>query len=134
MIVLKSIREIERMKEAGKILASVHKQLATMIKPGITTWEIDEFVEEYLKRRGATPEQKGYKGYEYATCASINDEICHGFPRKEPLKTGDIVTIDMVVNYNGALADSAWSYPVGEVSETAQKLLDVTKKALYIRD
>ena len=132
MIVLKSIREIEKMQEAGKILASVHKQLATMIKPGITTWEIDEFVEKYLKRKGATPEQKGYKGYKYATCASINDEICHGFPRKEPLKTGDIVTIDMVVNYNGALADSAWSYAVGEVSETSQRLLDVTKKALYI--
>ena len=132
MIVLKSKREIEKMHEAGKILASVHKQLATMIKPGITTWEIDEFVEKYLQRKGATPEQKGYRGYKYATCASINDEICHGFPRKEPLKTGDIVTIDMVVNYNGALADSAWSYAVGEVSETSQRLLEVTKKALYI--
>jgi methionyl aminopeptidase len=132
MIVLKSKREIEKMHEAGKILASVHKQLATMIKPGITTWEIDEFVEKYLQRKGATPEQKGYRGYKYATCASINDEICHGFPRKEPLKTGDIVTIDMVVNYNGALADSAWSYAVGEISETSQKLLDVTKKALYL--
>jgi methionyl aminopeptidase len=132
MIVLKSKREIEKMKEAGRILASVHKQLANRIKPGVTTWEIDEFVEKYLIKQGATPEQKGYKGYKYATCASINDEICHGFPRKEPLKTGDIVTIDMVVNYNGALADSAWSYAVGEVSETSQKLLDVTKKALYI--
>lgn len=132
MIVLKSMREIEQMKEAGKILASVHKQLAKRIKPGITTWEIDEFVESYLKKAGATPEQKGYRGYKYATCASVNDEICHGFPRKEALKTGDIVTIDMVVNYQGALADSAWSYSVGQVSETAQKLLDVTKKALYI--
>lgn len=132
MIVLKSTREIEQMKEAGKILASIHKQLAKMIKPGITTWEIDEFVESYLKKAGATPEQKGYRGYKYATCASVNDEICHGFPRKEALKTGDIVTIDMVVNYQGALADSAWSYSVGQVSETAQKLLDVTKKALYV--
>ena len=132
MIVLKSTREIEQMKEAGKILASVHKQLKKKIKPGITTWEIDEFVEAYLKKMGATPEQKGYRGYEYATCASVNDEICHGFPRKEALKTGDIVTIDMVVNYNGALADSAWSYSVGQISETAQKLLDVTKQSLYI--
>lgn len=131
MIVLKSSREIEKMKEAGRILASVHKQIAKMIKPGVTTWEIDEFVEAYLKKKGATPEQKGYKGYKYATCASINDEICHGFPRKDPLKTGDIVTIDMVVNYNGSLADSAWSYAVGEISETNQKLLDVTKTALY---
>lgn len=131
MIILKSKREIERMKEAGKVLASCHKQLAKLIKPGVTTWEIEEFVEEYLAKHGATPEQKGYKGYKYATCASVNDEICHGFPRKVPLKEGDIVTIDMVVNLNGALADSAWTYAVGEISEDTKKLLDVTKTALY---
>lgn len=131
MIVLKSPREIEMMKKAGELLASVHQEIAKMIKPGVTTWEIEEFVDNFLKEHGATPEQKGYKGYEYATCASINDEICHGFPRKEPLKDGDIVTIDMVVNLNGALADSAWSYAVGEVSEETSKLLEVTKEALY---
>ncbi|MBY0098301.1 type I methionyl aminopeptidase [Mesobacillus maritimus] len=131
MIVLKSAREIERMQEAGKLLASIHKEIAHMIKPGITTWEIDEFVDEYLAKHGAKPEQKGYRGYQYATCASINDEVCHGFPRKDPLKEGDIVTIDMVVNLNGALADSAWSYGVGKVSEEAENLLKVTKEALY---
>lgn len=131
MIVLKSAREIENMKEAGKLLASVHKELRKIIKPGVTTWEIDQFVEDYLKKHGATPEQKGYRNYQYATCASINDEVCHGFPRKEALKEGDIVTIDMVVNLNGALSDSAWSYAVGEISEQSQKLLDVTKEALY---
>ncbi len=131
MIVLKSKREIENMKEAGRILASCHKEIAKMIKPGITTWEIEEFVNEYLAKHGATPEQKGYKGYKYATCASINDEICHGFPRKKPLKNGDIVTIDMVVNLRGALADSAWTYAVGEISEEDQRLLEVTKTALY---
>ncbi|WP_077210878.1 type I methionyl aminopeptidase [Bacillus dakarensis] len=131
MIVLKSPREIEKMKKAGELLASVHKEIAKMITPGITTWEIEEFVDSYLKQHGATPEQKGYKGYKYATCASVNDEICHGFPRKEPLKQGDIVTIDMVVNLDGALADSAWSYPVGTVTEETSRLLDVTKEALY---
>lgn len=131
MIVLKSAREIENMKAAGKLLASVHKELRSLIKPGVTTLEIDQFVEDYLKKHGATPEQKGYRDYKYATCASINDEVCHGFPRKEGLQNGDIVTIDMVVNLNGALADSAWSYAVGEVSDEAQKLLDVTKEALY---
>jgi methionyl aminopeptidase len=131
MIVLKSAREIERMQEAGKLLAAIHKEIANMIKPGITTWEIDEFVDEYLAKHGAKPEQKGYRGYQYATCASINDEVCHGFPRKEPLKEGDIVTIDMVVNLNGALADSAWSYAVGKVSDEAENLLKVTKEALY---
>ncbi|CAI9390321.1 MULTISPECIES: type I methionyl aminopeptidase [unclassified Bacillus (in: firmicutes)] len=132
MIVLKSKREIEQMKKAGEILVGCHKMIAKLVRPGITTFEIDQKVEEYLAEKGATPEQKGYRDYAYATCASINDEICHGFPRKEPLKKGDIVTIDMVVNYNGALADSAWTYAVGEVSAELQKLMDVTKKALYI--
>lgn len=131
MIVLKSQREIEAMKKAGEILASCHKEIAKLIKPGVTTWEIEEFVDDFLRKKNASPEQKGYKGYEFATCASINDEICHGFPRKEPLKEGDIVTIDMVVNYNGALADSAWSYAVGNVSSETDHLLKVTKEALY---
>ncbi len=131
MIHLKTQREIELMLEAGKILAICHKEIAKIIKPGISTLEIDRFVDNFLKKHGATPEQKGYKGYKFATCASINDEICHGFPRKEALKSGDIVTIDMVVNLNGALADSAWTYGVGEITEEAKCLLDVTKKALY---
>lgn len=132
MIQRKSKREIELMAEAGKLLAEIHKKIAKMIKPGITTIEIDKFVEKYMRDHGAIPEQIGYNGYEYATCASINDEICHGFPRPEPLKDGDIVTIDMVVNLNGFLADSAWTYAVGEVDEAGKKLMDVTKKALYL--
>ena len=132
MIIIKTEQEIEMMKKAGKLLANVHKEIAKMIKPGISTYEIDQFVEEYLGAHNATPEQKGYHGYSYATCASINDEICHGFPRKKPLKDGDIVTIDMVVNLDGWLADSAWSYGVGNISDEAKKLLDVTKKALYL--
>jgi len=130
LIILKSTREIELMRKAGQLLANCHKEIASMIKPGVTTLEIDTFVDAYLAKHGAKPEQKGYKGYQYATCASINDEICHGFPRKQPLKTGDIVTIDMVVNLNGALADSAWTYPVGEVSKEASRLLEVTEEAL----
>ncbi|GIN58600.1 type I methionyl aminopeptidase [Lederbergia ruris] len=130
MITLKTEREIQLMHEAGKLLAACHKEIAKLIKPGVTTTEIDQFVEKFLADHGATPEQKGYKGYQYATCASVNDEICHGFPRETPLKEGDIVTIDMVVNLNGALADSAWSYAVGEVSEKTKKLLEVTKNAL----
>lgn len=131
MIIFKSEQEIQMMREAGKILAACHKEIAQMIKPGINTAEIDKFVERYLAERGATPEQKGYQGYKYATCASVNDEICHGFPNKKPLKQGDIVTIDFVVNLNGALADSAWTHPVGTISPEAQRLLDVTKEAMY---
>jgi methionyl aminopeptidase len=131
MIVLKSKREIEKMKEAGQLLAACHREIAKMIKPGISTLEIDEFVDKFLKKNGATPEQKGYKGYKYATCASINDEICHGFPRKEKLQNGDIVTIDMVVNLNGWLADSAWTYAVGDITDEANQLMNVTKESLY---
>ncbi|WP_079480744.1 type I methionyl aminopeptidase [Halobacillus salinus] len=131
MIKRKSKREIEKMHEAGKLLASVHKQLRTFVKPGVTTMEIENFVEKYLAERGATGEQKGYQGYEFTTCASINDEVCHGFPRKEQLEEGDIVTIDMVVNLDGFLADSAWTHAVGEISDEAQKLMDVTKTSLY---
>jgi len=132
MVILKTKEEIGKMKKAGELLAKVHKEIAKIIKPGISTYEIDQFVEKYLKEHNAIPEQKGYQGFPYAICASINDEICHGFPRKEPLKDGDIVTIDMVVNIDGWLADSAWSYGVGNISDEAQKLLDVTKKALYL--
>lgn len=131
MIILKTEQEIQKMKVAGELLANVHKEISKIIKPGITTMEIDEFVEDYLKKNNAYPEQRGYHGYPYAICASINDEICHGFPRKEPLKDGDIVTIDMVVNVDGWLADSAWSYAVGNVSDDASKLLEITKEALY---
>src|SRR5690625_7453563 len=117
--------------EAGKLLAEIHKEIAKMIKPGITTMEIDQFAEKYMRDRGATPEQIGYNGYEYATCASINDEICHGFPRTSVLKNGDIVTIDMVVKLNGALADSAWTYADGEVGESGKRLMEVKEEYLY---
>ena len=132
MITRKSKREIEMMQAAGDLLVKTHKEIAKMIKPGITTMEIEHFVEDFLRKHGATPEQKGFQGYKYATCASINDEICHGFPRNEKLENGDIVTIDMVVNLNGGLADSAWTYEVGEVDEKGKRLMEVTKKALYL--
>lgn len=132
MIIIKTKEQIAKMNEAGKLLAECHRRIAGMIKPGVTTMEIDQFVEKFLAEHGAHPEQKGYHGYPYATCASVNDVICHGFPSDVPLKDGDIVTIDMVVKLDGWLADSAWSYAVGNISEEAQHLLDVTKKALYL--
>ncbi|RXT03606.1 type I methionyl aminopeptidase [Ammoniphilus sp. CFH 90114] len=132
MITMKSERQIQLMQQAGKLLASCHKEIAKRIKPGVTTLEIDAFVEDYLAKHGATPEQKGFQGYEYATCASVNDEICHGFPRNTPLKDGDIVTIDMVVNLKGGLADSAWTHTVGKISDTAKRLLKVTERSLRV--
>ncbi|WP_349410165.1 type I methionyl aminopeptidase [Pseudalkalibacillus sp. SCS-8] len=128
---LKTKEEVERMHEAGRLLSDCHKEIKKLIRPGVTTMEIDAFVEEYLKKHGATAEQKGYQGYPYATCASVNDVVCHGFPTTDPLKDGDIVTIDFVVNLNGWLADSAWSYAVGSISEEAADLIDAAEKALY---
>ena len=131
MIIIKTEDEIKKMQVAGKVLSDVHHKLRDFIKPGVKTIEIDRFVENYLKERGAYPEQKGYEGYPYSICASVNDEICHGFPSEYVLKDGDIITVDMVVNVNGWLADSAWSYEVGEVSEEAKKLLRVTRECMY---
>ncbi|MFD2116885.1 type I methionyl aminopeptidase [Paenibacillus yanchengensis] len=131
MIIIKSKHEIEQMRRAGEILANCHIALRDQIKPGVTTLELDQFVEQFIEKHGASAEQKGYSGYPYATCASINDMICHGFPKKEPLQNGDIVTIDMVVNLDGWLADSAWSYRVGNVSPEADQLLKVTEESLY---
>ncbi|MDO5712979.1 MAG: type I methionyl aminopeptidase [Tissierellia bacterium] len=131
MVIIKTPQEIEQMHTAGKLLAEVHRQLRKRVVPGVTTLELDKFVEEFLLDHGAYPEQKGYEGFPYSICASVNDEICHGFPTKKPLKSGDILTIDMVVRVGDWLADSAWSYGVGEISEKAQNLLDVTREAMY---
>ncbi|GGG04366.1 type I methionyl aminopeptidase [Paenibacillus abyssi] len=132
MIIIKTDEEIAKMKKAGEILAACHREIRGLIRPGITTLEIDQFVEKFLESHQAIPEQKGYHGYPFATCASVNDVICHGFPNNEALKDGDIVTIDMVVNLDGWLADSAWSYAVGNISDEANHLLDVTRKSLYL--
>lgn len=132
MVNIYTKKDVLGMIEAGKVLAEVYRRLRTFIKEGVTTLEIDAYVESILKEFGATAEQKGYEGFPYATCASVNDEICHGFPTEYVLKDGDIVTIDMVVNLNGSLADSAWTYAVGNISEEARHLMDTTLKCLYL--
>lgn len=120
------------MREAGKVVAGCHEALRSFIRPGIRTIDIDQFVEDFIRRHRMEPAQKGYRGYPYASCTSVNDVICHGFPGEYVLQEGDIVTVDMVAVHKGLHADSAWSYAVGEVSETARRLLDVTRRALYI--
>ena len=130
-ISLKSREEIGYMREAGRILSACHQEIAKMIAPGVTPLAIDAFVEEYLANHGASPEQKGYRGFPFATCASVNDTVCHGFPNDVPLSEGDVVTIDIVVNKDGWLADSGWSYGVGVLSKPLQKLMLRTEEALY---
>ncbi|GIO69670.1 type I methionyl aminopeptidase [Paenibacillus cookii] len=130
MIILKSKAEIEEMRKAGRIVAAFHKAISSMIRPGVTTLEIESFALRFLKENGAKAYTIGYNGYPYATCASVNDVIAHGFPNRTPLKEGDIVTIDIVAEKDGWIGDSAWSYAVGEVSEEARKLMRVTKECL----
>lgn len=132
MTEIRSAREIEYMAEAGKILSACHRELRKLVAPGISTIELDAFAEKFIRAAGATPEQKGYRGYPYATCTSANDEVCHSFPGRYKLKEGDIVTIDMVVNLKGWLADSAWSYAVGEISEEAARLMKTARECLYL--
>lgn len=131
MIIIKTKQEIEKMQIAADLLVKVHRALRDEVKPGVTTLELDRFVEKFITDRGGYPEQKGYQGFPYSICASVNDEICHGFPSNRKLKDGDLLTIDMVVNVDGYLADSAWSYAVGNISDEAKKLMDVTKECLY---
>ena len=131
MITLKSTREIDAMAESGALLASIHEKLRDFIKPGVTGTEINKFFQDHIEAAGGIPEQIGFEGYEYATCVSVNDEICHGFPTDIPLKDGDLIKVDTVVNLKGAMSDSCWSYVVGESTPTIDHLMEVTKKALY---
>lgn len=130
MITLKSAREIETMHESGKLLASIHIQLRDFIKPGITTLAIDKFVQDKIESAGAVAAQIGYNGYEFATCISVNDEICHGFPSERVLKSGDLVKVDFCIDLNGGLSDSCWSYAVGELSAEHQQLMEDTHEAM----
>ena len=132
MIILKTEEEIQGMAKAGEILCKTHLAIAKIIKPGLSTLQINDFAESFMLFKGSTPEQKGYEGFPYALCTSLNDEICHGFPREDViLKEGDILSIDNVVNYNGYLADSCWSYAIGKLSDENQKLMDGTKESMY---
>lgn len=122
--------QINKIKEAGKIVAACHENLRDFIKPGITTMDIDRFVEEFISSHGARCAQKGYQGYPYASCTSVNDEICHGMPSGYILKEGDIIKVDMVAEKDGWMGDSAWCYAVGKISLEAKKLMEVTKTCL----
>lgn len=133
MITLKSAREIEGMRRSGQLLAGVHLGLRDLIKPGISAYEIEAFADHYITSHGGTPSEKGFEGYKYATCVDVNDEVAHGTPRKDLyLKEGDLVKVDMTINLDGYESDSCWSYGVGQISEATQKLMTVTKQALYL--
>lgn len=131
MITSKSKREIDLMRKAGEIVALAHQAVAEVIRPGITTDELDRIVEKVIRDHQATPSFKGYNGFPAAICASVNEVLVHGFPSKYALKEGDIISVDIGACYKGYHGDSAWTYAVGEVSEEAKHLMEVTKQSLY---
>lgn len=131
MIILKSKREIEYIREAGRITANALQLMKKLAQPGITTGELDQRCEEYIRSCGAFPSCKGYYGFPATICASVNEEVVHGIPGHRKLKDGDIISIDLVVNKNGYHGDSTVTIPVGHVRPATLKLLKVTEESLY---
>ena len=131
MISIKSTREIELMKKAGEIVGNTHKYLKQYIRPGVTTKELDNLANDFILKSGATPSFKNLYGFPGTICISINDEVVHGIPGNRKLKEGDIIKLDIGACYKGYHGDSAWSYPVGKISQKKQDLLNHTEEALY---
>ncbi|MBC6990850.1 MULTISPECIES: type I methionyl aminopeptidase [Hymenobacter] len=132
MIVYKTEEEIELIRVSAKILAQAHGEVAGMIKEGVTTRQLDQRAEEFIRDHGAQPSFKGYNDFPFSLCISPNSVVVHGFPSDYTLKSGDIISVDAGVFYNGYHSDSAYTYPVGEVAPEVLKLLEETKKSLYV--
>lgn len=131
MISIKNEKEIEVMSYAGKVAFELLNELETIIKPGITTKELNDFAENFIRIKGCTSAELGYEGYPASICTSVNDEVVHGIPCNKKLKNGDIISVDLVICYKEYMADTARTYKVGEVTKEIEDLLTHTKEALY---
>lgn len=131
MIILKSPEDLDRMAAAGAIHSRTMKLLAGKIREGVTTEELDQAAEKYIRSQGAVPSFKGYRGFPGSICASPNSMVVHGIPGPYELGRGDIISIDIGVTYDGWVADGAVTFPVGPITPIAQKLLDTTKASLF---
>lgn len=129
-MLLKSPAEIEVMREAGRITASVLRVVGEAVAPGRTTRELDEIAAEHIRKEGGKPAFLGYRGFPATLCVSVNDEVVHGIPGKRRLREGDIVSVDCGVIVDGYYGDAAMTFPVGQVSDEARRLMDVTREAL----
>ena len=129
-IIRKSARELELMAAAGEVVARTHELMREHVRPGVTTGELDRIGEEFIRSQGGVPTFKGYRGYPAALCISRNDMVVHGIPGRDALADGDVVSIDVGVTLGGFVADSAWSYAVGEISDEAQRLLEACEASL----
>jgi len=132
MITIKSAREIKLMRQAGRVVAQILQELSGIIKPGITTLELDRFAESIINKARCLPAFKGYHGFPATICASVNEEVVHGIPGLRRLQDGDIVSIDVGVIYKGFYGDAAATFPVGNVDKEALRLMDVTREALML--
>ena len=132
MIIIKSDQEIDIMRESGKVTAHILKELENFVKPGISTMDIDQFVEKTILSNNMIPSFKGYNGFPASACVSINNEVVHGIPDAARfLKEGDIVSVDVGCTYKGYISDAARTYPVGAISPEAQKLIDATRDSFF---
>lgn len=132
MIFYKTEEEIEIIRESAQILGKAHGEVAKSVRPGIKTKDLDKIAEEYIRDHGATASFKGYNGFPATLCISVNENVVHGFPGEYELRDGDIISIDCGVFYKGFHSDSAYTYPVGEVSPETLSLLKTTKESLYV--
>lgn len=132
MIFYKTEEEIQLIRESAEILGKAHGEVAKHVRPGIKTKELDKIAEEFIKDHGATASFKGYNGFPATLCMSPNDQVVHGIPGENELKDGDIISIDCGVYYKGFHSDSAYTYPVGDVSQETLSLLKATKESLYV--
>ena len=131
MIKLKSAEEIELIRQSAQVVSRTLGEIAKVIRPGVTPLELDKLAEEYILDQGAKPGFKGMYDYPYTIMTSVNEQVVHGMPTEKPLKEGDIVSVDCGSFMNGFYGDSAYTYPIGKISNDAQNLLDVTKESLY---
>lgn len=132
MIVLKTSRELAIMREAGRISAMALKVAGEAVEPGVSTWEIDRVARKYIESQGAVPSFLGYGGFPASACISVNNVVIHGIPSKRQIiKAGDIVSIDIGAMFEGFNGDNAYTFACGEISAEAQRLLDATRESLY---
>lgn len=132
MINIKSKREIDIMKQAGHINYLTHQEIAKNLKAGMTTNNINDIADSFIRKHGAIPSSLNYEGFPKSLCVSVNDEVVHGIPDNRKLKNGDIVSVDLTVKYHGYESDSANTYIIGEAPLEIQKLVENTKKSLYV--
>ena len=132
MIIAKSSKDLDKMRAVGELIADVREALRIMVEPGISTMELDKAAEKMMRDAGAIPTFIGYHGFPYAICASVNDEIVHGFSKDDPLNVGDIVSLDMAATYDGFVGDTAMTLPVGEISDELKQLIRVTDECLEL--